>query len=92
MQRFWELDTLRGIAIIMMVLFHFLWNLNYFGFVEVSLYSGVWGLFQKATAGLFLLLVGTVLTINYNRYKENYLQNFLNILQKLHQQAYQMLQ
>ncbi|MBE3036638.1 MAG: DUF1624 domain-containing protein, partial [Candidatus Atribacteria bacterium] len=29
-QRFWEIDFLRGIAIIMMVLYHLLYNLHYF--------------------------------------------------------------
>ena len=75
--RFWELDSLRGIALIFMVIFHFTWNLNYFDFVQVSMYSGFWGIFQKITAGLFILLVGVVLTINYNRNKKNYLQKFL---------------
>lgn len=77
MTRFWELDFLRGIAIIMMVIFHLLWDLNYFNFLEISLYTGFWGYFQKATAGLFLFLVGVVLTISYNRRKENSVQKFL---------------
>lgn len=66
-ERFWEIDALRGIAIIMMVVFHFLWDLNRFNFVELSLYTGFWGIFQKTTAGLFLLLVGMAATISYNK-------------------------
>jgi len=60
----------------MMALFHFLWDLNYFGVIQVSLYSGFWGVFQKATASLFLLLVGVVLTINYSR-KNDYTRDFV---------------
>ncbi|PIN84990.1 MAG: hypothetical protein COV47_04510 [Candidatus Diapherotrites archaeon CG11_big_fil_rev_8_21_14_0_20_37_9] len=75
--RFWEIDCARGIAITMMVLFHLLFDLNYLGIIEVSLYTGFWGLFQKATAGLFLFLTGVVLTISYNRNTENYIQKFL---------------
>ena len=70
MNRFWEIDFLRGVAIVMMALFHFLWDLNYFNLIQVSLYAGGWGIFQKATASLFLLLAGIVLTINYSRRKD----------------------
>ncbi len=76
-QRFWELDSLRGIAILMMVIFHFLWDLRYFNFITFDIYAGFWGLFQLATAGLFLLLVGTVLAVNYNRYLDNFVMNFV---------------
>ncbi|MCX6803956.1 MAG: heparan-alpha-glucosaminide N-acetyltransferase, partial [Candidatus Diapherotrites archaeon] len=76
--RFWELDVLRGIAIIMMIIFHFLWDLNFFGFIQLDLYSGFFGLFQKATAGLFLLLVGMMLAITSRKYKEgNYPLQFV---------------
>jgi len=75
--RFWEIDFARGIAIIMMVIFHFLWTLIYFDLLTLSLYAGFWGYFQKVTAGLFIFLVGVVLTISYNRNKKNYEQRFL---------------
>jgi len=65
--RFFEIDFLRGIAILMMVWFHFLWNLNFFGFIKISLYEGFWGLFQIVTASTFLFLVGVSLSISYHR-------------------------
>ncbi len=64
--RFWELDFLRGIAVVMMIIFHFLWDLNYFGILQQPLYIGFWGIFQKITAISMLLLVGICLTISYN--------------------------
>ncbi|MBI2598135.1 MAG: DUF1624 domain-containing protein [Candidatus Diapherotrites archaeon] len=70
--RFFEIDLLRGIAVLMMVLFHFLWDLNYFEFISVSLYEGFFGLFQKATAGTFLFLVGVVLSISFGKSGENF--------------------
>lgn len=70
MPRFWEIDFARGIAIIMMVLFHFAWDINYFGFISTNLYSGFPGIFQKATAGLFLLLVGVSLAVRHSSKKE----------------------
>ena len=70
--RFWEIDFLRGIAILMMVVFHFLWDLNYFKIVEISLYTGFFGLFQKSIAVLFLLIVGVILVISYNKDKKEF--------------------
>ncbi|MFH1588151.1 MAG: heparan-alpha-glucosaminide N-acetyltransferase [Candidatus Diapherotrites archaeon] len=75
--RFWEIDFARGIAVILMIIFHFIWNLNYFELIEVELYSGGFGLLQKITAGLFLFIAGIILTINYSKHKENYAKNFL---------------
>ncbi|MFA6268535.1 MAG: heparan-alpha-glucosaminide N-acetyltransferase, partial [archaeon] len=77
MQRFWEIDFLRGIAIVMMVVFHFLWDLNYFGYIQVDLYKGFFGLFQIATAGLFLLLVGVMLAVGAERHNKNYSLHFV---------------
>ncbi|HLC79536.1 MAG TPA: heparan-alpha-glucosaminide N-acetyltransferase [archaeon] len=74
--RFWELDFLRGIAICMMVLFHLLWDFNYFGIISIELYSGAWGLFQKATAALFLLLLGILLTIGHDKSPSTYAKRF----------------
>lgn len=67
MQRFPEIDLMRGIAIIMMIIFHFLFDLNFFGFADISLYSGLWLVFQRITITLFLLLVGVSLHISYER-------------------------
>ncbi len=79
-KRFWELDFFRGIAVVMMIIFHFLWDLNFFGIIQQPLYIGFWGIFQKITAITFLLLVGICLTISYNNAvaeKTNYKTKFL---------------
>tara|TARA_Y100000310_G_scaffold343708_1_gene452643 strand:+ start:12569 stop:13279 length:711 start_codon:yes stop_codon:yes gene_type:complete len=69
MPRLWEIDFFRGIAIIMMIVFHFFWNLTYFEIIKVSLYTGFLGAFQTATASLFLFLVGLSLTLLFNKHK-----------------------
>jgi uncharacterized membrane protein len=66
-KRFWEIDFLRGIAIVMMIVFHFLYDLNFFGVYPVDVYSGFWWLFARVTAAVFLLLVGISLTLSYSR-------------------------
>jgi uncharacterized membrane protein len=65
--RFWEVDFLRGWALIMMILFHSVFDLGYFGVWEVDIYSGFWFYFARLTASLFLLLVGVSLVLSYSR-------------------------
>ena len=61
--RFWEIDFIRGIAIIMMIIYHFIFDLNYFKFINVSMSSGFLGIFQKIIAISFITLVGISLTL-----------------------------
>ena len=77
MPRFWEIDALRGIAIIMMIIFHFMWDMKYFGFINFNLYAGFWGAFQIATAGLFLLLAGMMVAFGAQKHEANYPKHFL---------------
>jgi len=67
MVRFWEVDFLRGTAIILMVLFHMVFDLNYFGIQQIELASGFWFYLARFTASLFLLLVGVSLSLSYSR-------------------------
>ncbi len=65
--RFWEVDLLRGIAVIMMIAFHFFFDLNYFGLYSVDTYSGFWFYFARITAGIFVFLVGVSLALSASR-------------------------
>ncbi|MEN6378449.1 MAG: heparan-alpha-glucosaminide N-acetyltransferase [Methanofastidiosum sp.] len=71
-KRFWEIDVLRGIAIMMMVLYHLSYDLYFLGDFPIKIYSLSWTLFQRTTASLFLLLVGISLTISYSKLKSKY--------------------
>jgi len=71
-KRFWEIDVLRGIAIIMMIIYHLCYDLYFLGDFPIKIYSLSWTLFQRTTASLFLLLVGTSLTISYSKLKSKY--------------------
>jgi uncharacterized membrane protein len=67
-ERFWEIDLLRGIAIVMMIAFHVVFDLDYFGAASVlTVHSGFWFYVARATATTFLLLVGISLTLSYSR-------------------------
>ncbi|MGC9514168.1 heparan-alpha-glucosaminide N-acetyltransferase [Methanocrinis sp.] len=68
MERYWEVDLLRGIALVMMIAFHALYDLDHFSGPDlVDLHSGIWPLFAKVTASIFLLLVGISLHISSAR-------------------------
>ena len=66
-ERFWEIDLLRGVAIVMMISYHVLYDLDRFGGLEIEIHTGFWRSFAFATASLFLLLVGVSLTLSYAR-------------------------
>jgi uncharacterized membrane protein len=54
-----ELDVLRGIAIIAMIIFHFTFDLGYFGVIASdTIYQPNWILFQKFIAGSFIFIAG----------------------------------
>lgn len=66
-KRFWEIDSLRGFAIIMMIAYHLIYDLNYFGVYNFNIYSGFFWYFARATAFIFIFLVGISLTLSYSR-------------------------
>src|SRR5215213_7885396 len=65
--RFWEVDAARGVAIIMMIVYHSTYDLDTLGGYEIQSTSGNWALFADVTAGLFLFLVGVSLAISRAR-------------------------
>ena len=69
--RLWEIDFLRGIAIVMMIVFHFFYDLNFFNIYEIDLHSGPFPLFLYPIGTTFLLLVGISLSLSYSRIKDN---------------------
>jgi len=67
MERYAEIDLVRGIALVMMIIFHTLFDLNFFGIFPVNVYTGFWRFFAYATASLFLCVVGVSLMISRAR-------------------------
>lgn len=58
--RYALIDTLRGTAIMLMVAYHFCFDLNYFGVLHQNFnYSAFWLAARAVIVSLFLLLVGT---------------------------------
>lgn len=78
--RFFEIDFFRGLAVIMMIIYHFIFDLNYFEFIKVNMYSGFLGIFQKVIAISFIFLVGISLSISYkNKSKKDITKSGLKI-------------
>ncbi|WP_420333481.1 heparan-alpha-glucosaminide N-acetyltransferase [Roseibium sp.] len=66
-KRFAVLDVARGLAVIAMVIYHFSWDLYWFGFVDWPVAEGAgWKTFAGMIAGSFLLLAGVSLDLAHH--------------------------
>ena len=65
--RLWEVDALRGVAVVMMVIYHFLYDLYYFRLTDVIFTNPFWFYFQRTTATLFIALMGLSLALRQER-------------------------
>ena len=65
--RYPEIDATRGIAILMMIVFHTVFDLSFFQIAPVNVATGFWRYFAMATASLFLLVVGISLVVSHAR-------------------------
>jgi len=67
--RFWEIDFLRGFAIILMIFFHILYDLNFFSITNFRIYSGIILYIARLSASIFVVLAGISLSISYSKSK-----------------------
>jgi uncharacterized membrane protein len=70
--RFWEIDLFRAIAVAMMITFHTLYLLNFFGIRSTGVPAppyGFWWWFPRMTGGIFIFTAGVSLTIAYSKVK-----------------------
>ena len=66
--RFGNLDLLRGIAILAMIVFHFTFDLAYFGLIAAdTIYRPGWILFQQTIAGTFIFVAGVGFDLCHGR-------------------------
>jgi uncharacterized membrane protein len=70
-KRFWEVDSLRGLAVILMITYHFLFDLTFFGVLYVDVYSGFLWIFARLTAFTFIFLMGVSLTLSRSRAEQS---------------------
>lgn len=68
-KRYPELDALRGLAVILMVLYHILFDLDYFYRFDFPFAQWQWKLAARSIASLFLVLVGISFVLSWERTK-----------------------
>lgn len=61
------IDCARGVAILMMAVYHLVYDLDTLGGYALDSTSGFWARFADATAGTFVFLVGVSLTLSLAR-------------------------
>ncbi len=73
--RFWEIDTYRGVAIILMIIYHVLFDLTYLNIYQINLHQFAFRLYLYPIGTSFLLLVGISLTLSYSRHQDDMVQS-----------------
>ncbi|MEM4254741.1 MAG: heparan-alpha-glucosaminide N-acetyltransferase [Candidatus Norongarragalinales archaeon] len=62
--RLWKVDFARGCAVVAMVLFNWLFALDFFGLTEFDASQGFWWAFARITGGAFVLIAGVSLWLS----------------------------
>ncbi|MCI0497179.1 MAG: DUF1624 domain-containing protein [Thermoplasmata archaeon] len=65
--RYWEIDAARGAALVNLVAFHVLFDLCYFGDLQLDLDGGPWFWYTRLSASAFIILVGVSIAISRGR-------------------------
>ncbi|MHC1630461.1 MAG: heparan-alpha-glucosaminide N-acetyltransferase domain-containing protein [Methanoculleaceae archaeon] len=65
--RYAEVDLLRGIAVLMVAVYHTSFVLRFLGLIPLEVYTGGWRLLALSTGGLFLFPVGLSLSLSAAR-------------------------
>ncbi|MFT6389883.1 MAG: putative membrane protein [Cellvibrionaceae bacterium] len=82
-QRLLWVDALRGLAIILMAIFHFCYDLRYFGYVDWDIPNGSnWWPFRYFIISLFVFTVGVSLTLAHTPHfrRINFIQRLTQLL------------
>jgi len=66
-ERFHEVDAIRGIAVVMMIIYHVIFDLNFLGAVKLDMNSPLIWITGRLTAFLFIFLVGVSLSLSHSR-------------------------
>ncbi|NLZ30696.1 MAG: DUF1624 domain-containing protein [Methanomicrobiales archaeon] len=66
-ERYWEIDLARGIAVVTMIIFHSAFDLNFLGVLPLNVYGGFLRILAYLTASIFIFIVGVSFTISHAR-------------------------
>ena len=65
--RFWDVDLVRGVAMVMVALYHLIYDLDNLAGYGIESTSGFWGAFADVSAFMFVFLAGLSLTLSRAR-------------------------
>ena len=65
--RLWEVDALRGLAVVAMAFFHFMWDLWFYRLTDQDVVGASWQLFARGIGTTFIFVLGLSATLDYNR-------------------------
>lgn len=68
--RLYWLDFFKGLAILMMLVYHFAFDLNFFQISHIDVYSGMWIVIARFIQFTFFLIVGFSLYISYSKSRD----------------------
>lgn len=71
-KRFFEIDFIKGIATILMIIFHFFFLMYFMEIEKFNIDNGVLTFFARAAHSIFILMVGVNLAISYKIMKDKY--------------------
>lgn len=63
-ERLWEIDALRGLAVVAMIFFHFMWDLWFLGLTSENIPGAGWQAFARGIGTAFTFLLGLSLTLS----------------------------
>jgi hypothetical protein len=62
------IDVAKGVALVAMAIYHFVWDLEFFGWVApFTIQQSGWVIFARSIAASFLFLVGINMVLTYTR-------------------------
>jgi uncharacterized membrane protein len=64
--RLWEVDTVRGIVVVLMICYHFIFDLAFFGAYATNMYAFSWQFFARSIGTTFILIMGLSMTLRYH--------------------------
>ena len=65
--RLWEVDALRGLAVVAMAFFHFMWDLWFYRLTLQDVVGASWQLFARGIGTTFIFVLGLSATLDFNR-------------------------
>lgn len=76
MARIQSIDLIRGVDIVLMVLFNYSVTLTYFRLVHIPSNFLYWSVFPRAVAAIFIFISGAAAYVSFGNHKENFSKRY----------------